>query len=243
MHTKERLLAKSILFLAPLMGLASLLLLVIFLFNGSFRLIHLELSEWSLLAWGGFLAILFCLQHSVMIRQGLRARLATIIPSYYNDAVFTIVSSIVLTLMIVLWQTSPIVLYELHGVWRWILRIVFFLAIAGVFWGAHSLDFFDPFGGVPIRDYWHSRPQTPSKFVVRGPYRWVRHPQYFCVFLMLWACPAPTLDRFILNLIWTAWVIIGAVFEEKDLVAAIGDDYQHYQRRVPMLIPWRGRRF
>lgn len=243
MHTKERILAKSILFLAHVMGLPSLLLLVIFLFFGPFRFIRLELSEWSLLAWDAFLAILFCFQHSLMIRKGLRARLAAIIPSYYNDAIFTIVSSIVLTLMIILWQPSTVVLYELHGVWRWVLPTIFFLAIAGVFWGAHSLDFFDPFGAVPIRDQWDAKPQAPSKFVVKGPYRWVRHPQYFCTLLMLWACSVLTLDRFILNLIWTVWVIIGAVLEEKDLLSAIGDDYQHYQHQVPMLIPWKGRRF
>jgi protein-S-isoprenylcysteine O-methyltransferase Ste14 len=34
-------------------------------------------------------------------------------------------------------------------------------------------------------------------------------------------------------------VVVGTVWEERDLVAEFGDTYRDYQRRVPMLIPWR----
>jgi protein-S-isoprenylcysteine O-methyltransferase Ste14 len=50
-----------------------------------------------------------------------------------------------------------------------------------------------------------------------------------------------TLDRFLFNILWTVWIIIGTVLEEKDLVSDFGDEYRLYQRKVPMLIPWKGR--
>ena len=125
MNEKERLIAKSIMFIAPLIGRASMLLFVIFLFIGSLRLIRIGLPELAVLAWDGILSIAFFIQHSSMIRRNFRARLSNIIPSHYNDAAFTIASSIVLTAVVIFWQPSTTVLYELHGFLRWITRGIF----------------------------------------------------------------------------------------------------------------------
>ena len=48
-----------------------------------------------------------------------------------------------------------------------------------------------------------------------------------------------TADRILFNVIWTAWVCVGTVLEERDLVEVFGDSYREYQRRVPMLLPYR----
>jgi protein-S-isoprenylcysteine O-methyltransferase Ste14 len=75
--------------------------------------------------------------------------------------------------------------------------------------------------------------------VVQGAYRWVRHPLYLVVLLMIWSYPVLTVDRLLFNLLWTIWIVVGAVLEERDLVADFGDDYREYQRKVPMLVPTR----
>ena len=41
------------------------------------------------------------------------------------------------------------------------------------------------------------------------------------------------------NVLWTVWMIVGAVFEERDLLASSGDEYRDYQTEVPMSIPYR----
>lgn len=240
-NNKERLLAESLMFVAPLIGRASMLLFVIFLFNGSLRLINIGLPELTVLVWDGILSIVFFIQHSFMIRRGFRARLSNIVPSYYNDAVFTLASSIVLTWVVIFWQPSTTVLYELQGFQRWIARCIFFMGIVGIGWGVKALKSFDPFGRTPIRDHLNEKPRRSQKFSVYGPYLWVRHPLYFFVLLLIWACPDLTLDRLIFNFLWTVWIIIGTVLEEKDLLSDFGDDYRQYQGRVPMLIPWKGR--
>lgn len=237
---KERLIAKSIMFVATLVGRASMLLFVIFLFIGSLRHVKTGLPELTVLAWDGILSIVFFIQHSSMIRRSFRARLSTIIPSHYIDVTFTIASSIVLTAVVIFWQPSTTVLYEFHGFPRWIARSIFFMAIAGIGWGVYALKFFDPFGRIPIRDHLNGKPYRPQKFEVYGPYLWVRHPLYFFVLLLIWSCPDLTLDRFIFNFLWTVWIMIGTVLEEKDLLSDFGDDYRQYQGRVPMLIPWKG---
>ncbi len=75
--------------------------------------------------------------------------------------------------------------------------------------------------------------------LVQGAYRWVRHPLYLTILLMIWSHPDPTADRLLFNVLFTTWIIVGTVLEERDLVAVFGNDYQNYQRRVPMFIPYR----
>jgi len=75
--------------------------------------------------------------------------------------------------------------------------------------------------------------------VAQGTYRWVRHPMYFVVLLMIWSYPVLTVDRLLFNMLWTIWIVIGTVLEERDLTAKFGDDYREYQRKVPMLFPTR----
>jgi len=74
-------------------------------------------------------------------------------------------------------------------------------------------------------------------FTVRGPYRWVRHPLYLFCLLMIWAYPHMTMDRVLFNVLFTVWIVVGTVLEERDLVVAFGDSYREYQRKVPMLLP------
>jgi protein-S-isoprenylcysteine O-methyltransferase Ste14 len=45
-----------------------------------------------------------------------------------------------------------------------------------------------------------------------------------------------TADRLLFNVLWTAWMIIGTVLEERGLLASFGDAYRDYQTEVPMLI-------
>lgn len=55
---------------------------------------------------------------------------------------------------------------------------------------------------------------------------------------MIWSYPDLTLDRLLLNVSFTVWVIAATRLEERKLVATFGEEYRNYQRKVPMLIPW-----
>jgi protein-S-isoprenylcysteine O-methyltransferase Ste14 len=61
---------------------------------------------------------------------------------------------------------------------------------------------------------------------------------YSSIIVLLWADPEMTLGRLAIAAGWTAWIVAGALFEERDLVADFGDAYRRYQREVPMLVPW-----
>jgi methanethiol S-methyltransferase len=205
------------------------------------NLVQMGLTQGMVLAWNCLLSVIFFIQHSGMVRRRFRDRLANVIPPLYQGALYTIVSGVVLTALIVLWQESSTSLYELHGPPRWLVCGLFFLTIAGCFWTMFSLRAFDTFGLDPIKAELSGKRIRPQQFVVRGPYRWVRHPLYLLVILMIWSGPHLTADRLLFNVLWTAWICVGAGLEEVDLVSDLGEQYRDYQRKVPMLIPWKGR--
>jgi protein-S-isoprenylcysteine O-methyltransferase Ste14 len=163
------------------------------------------------------------------------------IPPRYYGAIYSIASGVALTLYVVLYQRSGIEFFRLEGLALWVARTCSLLAILAFAWAIRALGSFDLFGLRPIKAHLHGRSDEPVPFVVRGPYQWVRHPLYFCVLVMIWASPEITADRLLLNVLWTAWIVVGTILEERDLLADFGDDYRGYQRKVPMLIPWRGR--
>jgi protein-S-isoprenylcysteine O-methyltransferase Ste14 len=237
MNRATKLLDHTMIVLAVTFGVGWLGLLAA---TDSLTFIRLNFSEAGVLFWDAVLSFAFFLQHSGMVRRPFRARLATVIAPRYQGAVYAIASGIVLTLVVVLWQRSQTHLLVLHGSLLWIARACSFLAVMIFAWSARALRSFDPLGLGPIRAHLGGRPERPSSFVVRGPYRWVRHPLYSCVIVLIWSNPAPTADRLLFNVLWTAWIWVGAVLEETDLVIDLGDSYRDYRRKVPMLIPWRG---
>ena len=225
---------------ALLSAVIAILFYSLFLYVGTLQLFDLGLSEPALLLWDGMLSFLFFVQHSGMIRRPFRRSLSRVVPPHYNDAVFALTSGIALIATVAFWQSSETVVYELQGIVRWAARSVFFLAVLGMGWGVWALRSFDPFGRTAITDHLSGKPQRPQQFTVHGPYVWVRHPLYFLVLLLIWSCPDLTVDRLFFNFLWSAWIYVGTILEEKDLVSDFGEDYRQYKRKVPMLMPWKG---
>jgi protein-S-isoprenylcysteine O-methyltransferase Ste14 len=229
----------AFLILAYLAGSVSLLGMVIFLFHGPFDLVNLELGEAGGLVLNTVLSVIFFIQHSAMIRPRFHQWLSHLVRPAYHGAIYTISSGILLLVIMILWQKSGFQVVEFHGIIRWLLHAVFFLSLGIFYWGIQSLDGFDGLGVGPIFNELRGTHPRPKPFMVSGVYRWVRHPLYFSCLLLIWSCPDITADRLLFNILWTVWIVLGTVFEERDLVASFGEAYRDYQRNVPMLIPYR----
>ena len=237
----NRPLACLLLALAILLGGGSLLLFAWFVGFGAIPLLRLAVSDAQVLWLDGFLSLLFFLQHSGMVRRPFRARLTRLVPAPMHAAAYALTSGLVLAVVVLCWQPSTTVIVEIDGPWRWLLRGVALSGVAGVLWGVLAFRDFDPFGRQPISAALAGRSNPLPSFVVRGPYRWVRHPLYFFTLVLLWAMPDLSLDRLLFNVLWSAWIVFGATLEERDLVADFGEEYRCYQKSVPMLLPWKGR--
>lgn len=223
--------------LAGLLGGGSLIAFMIFLYTGALNLVDAGLAENQVLWLDAGLSLAFFIQHSVMIRKAFRRWLNKFIPEVYNEALYAIASGAVLLMVVILWQKGTPVFMVSHNAARWAFRSVFCLSLLGFIWGALALKTFDPFGIRPIFSGLRGAKPRHMPFIAKGPYRLVRHPLYLFSILIIWSCPDFTTDRLLLNLLWTAWIIIGAHFEERDLTNEFGDTYRKYRMQVPMLIP------
>jgi protein-S-isoprenylcysteine O-methyltransferase Ste14 len=80
--------------------------------------------------------------------------------------------------------------------------------------------------------------------VVKGPYRYVRHPLYSGVVLLVVGWWLLLDYSFLLVstilLLWFNFAV--APFEEKELKAIFGEDYERYAKEVPKIIPLPKRR-
>jgi methanethiol S-methyltransferase len=226
-----------LMFLSVCIGGGSLVLFVYFVLFGAPLTVTIARSQPVRLAWDALLCLVFFLQHSGMIRRGVKDRTTGRIPAAHYPALYSIASGVALIALVLLWQPSDRFLFRLGGAGRWLSFCVALVAVVGFVWGVRSLRWFDPFGRLALQAGSRGSPPPAAVFVVEGAYRVVRHPLYLFMLVLIWSTPRFSTDQLLFNLLWTLWIVVGTRLEERDLVADFGESYRRYQQSVPMLIP------
>jgi protein-S-isoprenylcysteine O-methyltransferase Ste14 len=92
--------------------------------------------------------------------------------------------------------------------------------------------------------YLAGRGKPYSDIGFRAPllYRVVRHPIMLGFVIAFWATPTMTAGHLLFALATTGYILIALQLEERDLTAALGDQYRAYRKRVPILVPGLHRR-
>ncbi|MFW9846844.1 MAG: methyltransferase family protein [Candidatus Thorarchaeota archaeon] len=85
----------------------------------------------------------------------------------------------------------------------------------------------------------HHRQGSPEALVTDGIYKYIRHPQYAGLFLIIfgWLIHWPTLLTLIIFPILSGIYYWLAIQEEKELEDAFGTEYEKYKTLTPRFVP------
>jgi protein-S-isoprenylcysteine O-methyltransferase Ste14 len=181
---------------------------------------------------------LFAVQHSVMARPMFKRWFTRFVPESAERSTYVLFSSLALILLFALWQPLGGTVWVITDpVWRGVMFAAFGFGWGLVLVSTFLINHFDLFGLRQVWLQWAGRPYTHLEFGTPGPYRLIRHPLYLGWFFAFWATPVMTATHLLFALMTTAYILIAIQLEERDLVAALGDDYRRYRERVPMIIP------
>jgi protein-S-isoprenylcysteine O-methyltransferase Ste14 len=186
------------------------------------------------------LLLIFALQHSVMARKPFKQWLARWVSPSVERSTYVLASSLALALLFWLWRPMPAVVWHIDNT----LLANALLALSLVGWAivlvsTFLIDHFELFGLHQVASNLTGKAMPEPKFRTPLFYKFVRHPLYFGFILAFWATPTMTIGHLLFAAGTTAYILIGILLEERDLVGVFGEDYRRYQHRVSMLIPWR----
>ena len=183
-----------------------------------------------ILAWG--------LQHSIMADPAFKKRWTKLVPPVIERSTYLLFVAVMTGVMIALWSPMPTVLWDFSdGPLGAILLTGYFSGWIIVLISTFLINHFHLFG---LQQAFSAIKQTQSKeesFVTPFLYKLVRHPMMTGVLIALWCAPTLTVGRLVINVAMTVYIVLGVMHEEKALVADLGDEYEAYRKKKPMLIP------
>lgn len=184
----------------------------------------------------------FGLQHSVMARKSFKTLWTRVVPAPIERSTYVVFTSLVLIAMYCLWRPIPGDVWRVENVWlAGALWVVFAAGWGIVLLSTFLLNHFELFGLQQV--YLHARNRTPADPQFHQPlfYKLVRHPIYSGFFIAFWATPHMTFGHLLFALGMSTYMLIAIGYEERDLVALFGPQYEAYRENVGMLAPRMGK--
>ncbi len=131
-------------------------------------------------------------------------------------------------------------IYLIPTPWVYLTLLIQLAALGGIILSFGQINTTD-FLGLNVLThsrYFHSG-EIQLNLVTGGFYRRVRHPIYTCTIIFLFFFPGMSWNLLALIVGITVYMLVGAIFEEKQMVQTFGAAYVEYRNKTPMFLPIR----
>ena len=185
---------------------------------------------------------LFAIQHSVMARKGFKQWWTQFIPKPIERSTYVLFASLTLLLLFWHWRPMPAIVWHIEEPeMAAAIAILSFLGWVIVFTSTFLINHFELFGLHQVANHLADRQMPTPTFRTPFLYNFVRHPIYLGFIIAFWAAPTMSVGHLLFAAVTTAYIFVGILLEERDLIDMFGDEYRRYKERVSMLFPWRKR--
>jgi len=118
----------------------------------------------------------------------------------------------------------------------WVLLTIGVQFLALVMLVATTLET-DVMAFIGLRQVFRPNAEHKDTLVIKGFYRFVRHPLYFFSIIIFWLFPYMTDLTLAFFLAGTLYFMIGTIPEERKLLEIFGEEYRQYRQEVPWIFP------
>lgn len=182
--------------------------------------------------------IIHSLTASLWLKQIVARYCPKIVPWY--RLLFNLLATLLtLPLAWVIWRYPGEPLWHWQGLIFYLMNGLALFALLVLFYSPRLYDMQEFLGLRQLQTRTHEVNEL-ERFHISSFHRYVRHPWYFLILIIIWTRDMSSNQLMIYSLI-TLYLFIGSRMEERKLIVYHGKVYEEYRRRVAGLIPlpWR----